>query len=286
MKKAIILYLNTFFGKELELRVRLFHVLAITGIIICIIMTGVSIAGGMVISTIINAGAGLVSLFLLLYSAKTKRYQFCYYMTIVVIFFILFPSLFFSGGGYKGGMPFFFVFAGVFTVYMLDGWPMLLVTLAELVFYSRICVTAYTHPEHVIPFESEEAVVADVIIGLVTVTVSLGATMFVQVRMYRKQQQKLEDAQKQAEKASQAKSVFLANMSHEIRTPIHMILGMNEIIHRESRSSQVRDYSEKIDDTSKMLLSLVDSVLDVSKIESGKMELIRTLALIGRTNCR
>ena len=296
MKKAILLYLNTFFGKDLELRVRLFHVLAITGVIICVIMTVVSVMGRMWASVVINAGAGLVSLALLLYSAKTNRYKFCYYMSIVVIFLILFPSLFFSGGGYKGGMPFFFVFAGVFTVYMLDGWPMLLVTLAELVFYSYICLVAYWYPENIIPFESEEAVVTDVIIGLVTVTVSLGATMFVQVRMYRKQQQLLETAQKEAEKANRAKSAFLANMSHEIRTPIHMILGMNEIIHRESRSSQVRDYSEKIDDTSKMLLSLVDSVLDVSKIESGKMELIpaayesanlvRTMILIGRMNCK
>ena len=61
MKKAILLYLNTFFGKDLELRVRLFHVLAITGVIICVIMTVVSVMGRMWASVVINAGAGLVS---------------------------------------------------------------------------------------------------------------------------------------------------------------------------------------------------------------------------------
>lgn len=295
MKKFISFYLKAFFDKKLDLRVRMFHVLAITGFIICVTMTGVSIAGGMVVSTIINMGAGFTSLFLLFYSAKKGNYQFCYIATIVVIFFILFPSLFFSGGGYKGGMPFFFMFAVVFTVYMLDGWKMVIISIIEMIFYSILCVQAYKNPQWIIPFASEEAVVVDVVICLIAVSVSLGATMFIQMRMYQKQQEELKKAQEDAETANRAKSAFLANMSHEIRTPIHMILGVNEIILRESRGKQIREYSRTIDETSKMLLSLVDSILDVSKIESGKMELIeapyesinliRTLALIGRTHC-
>ena len=295
MKRIVPMYLKTFFGQELELRVKLFHVLAITGFIICVIMTWVSLAGGMYISMLINIGAGAVSLGLLIYSTRTGKYRICYWISIVVIFLILFPSLFFSGGGYKGGMPFFFVFAVVFTAYMLDGRGMLAASLVEMAFYSWLCWLAYRYPEAIVPFVSEEAVVVDVIIGLITVSISLGATMFVQVRIYQRQQRELEAARKEAEAASQAKSNFLANMSHEIRTPIHVILGMNEIIHRQSRSRQVREYSERIDETSKMLLSLVDSVLDVSKIESGKMELlpqayttaelVRTLTLIGKTQC-
>ena len=296
MKQILRGFFEALFGRELELRVRLFHVLAITGVVICIIMTGVSIAGEMWISAGINFVTGVISLWLLLYSARKKRYQFCYYVSIGVIFFMLFPTLFFVGGGYQGGMSFFFVFAAVFTVYMLDGWMMLAVTTLELVFYSYLCQLVYLHPESVLPFASEQAVVVDIIVGMVTVSIALGGTMFVQVRMYRKQQNELEQARRTADAANQAKSAFLANMSHEVRTPIHMILGMNEIIHRESGSSAVQDYSEKIEETGKMLLSLVDSVLDVSKIESGKMELIpapyetanlvRNLILIGRTHCK
>ena len=295
MKKFIGYYLKAFYGKEVELRIKLFHVLATTGFIICVAMTIVSILGHMMISMFINMGAGLVSLFLLIFSAKKGHYQFCYATTLVVIFFILFPSLFFSGGGYKGGMPFFFVFAAVFTVYMLDGWLMPVATAVELLLYIGICILAYRRPDLVVPFESEGAVLTDVIIGLVTVSISLGATMYVQIRLYQQQQKNLQKAQKAAEAANMAKSSFLANMSHEIRTPIHMILGMNEIILRESRNKQVIEYSEKIDETSKMLLSLVDSILDVSKIESGKMELIpdmyesaslvKILRLIGKTYC-
>ena len=183
MKRIISCYLNTFFRKELELRVKLFHVLAVTGIVICVAMAWVSLAGKMYFSMAINVGAGLVSLGLLIYSTKTGNYRRCYWISILVIFFLLFPSLFFFGGGYKGGMTFFFVFAVVFTVYMLDGIGMVIVSAAELVFYSLLIVLAYTNPKLITPFESEEAIVTDVIIGLVTVSIALGATMFVQVRM-------------------------------------------------------------------------------------------------------
>ena len=74
--------------------------------------------------------------------------------------------------------------------------------------------------------------------------------------------------------ASQAKSRFLAQMSHEIRTPINAVLGMNEMILRESKDEQILDYSENIDSAGKTLLSLINSILDFSKIEDGKMDII------------
>lgn len=74
--------------------------------------------------------------------------------------------------------------------------------------------------------------------------------------------------------ASNAKSTFLANMSHEIRTPINAILGMDEMILRESNDPQIIDYALKIKDAGKTLLYLVNDILDISKIEAGRMELV------------
>ncbi len=84
----------------------------------------------------------------------------------------------------------------------------------------------------------------------------------------------LEEARADAYKANAAKSLFLANMSHEIRTPINSILGMNEMILRESSDSNIIEYAGDIESSGNTLLSLINNILDFSKIESGKMEII------------
>lgn len=82
------------------------------------------------------------------------------------------------------------------------------------------------------------------------------------------------ERRKKIEGEREAKSRFLYNMSHEIRTPINAILGMNEMILRETRDKQILTYSSNVQSSGKMLLSLVNDILDASKIESGKMEII------------
>lgn len=81
--------------------------------------------------------------------------------------------------------------------------------------------------------------------------------------------EKLAIAEKRAQEASEAKSSFLSSMSHEIRTPINTILGMNEMISRESNDMVISGYSRDVEKAGKLLLSLVNDVLDFSKIESG-----------------
>ena len=83
-----------------------------------------------------------------------------------------------------------------------------------------------------------------------------------------------EKAKDEAERANEAKSLFLSNMSHEIRTPINAVLGMNEMILRECTDEQILSYADNIRSSGKTLLFLINDILDMSKIESGKMEII------------
>lgn len=78
----------------------------------------------------------------------------------------------------------------------------------------------------------------------------------------------------QALQASESKGRFLANMSHEIRTPIHAVLGMDAMILRESREAQIREYALDIQNAGQTLLSLINDILDISKIEAGKLEIL------------
>lgn len=82
------------------------------------------------------------------------------------------------------------------------------------------------------------------------------------------------EKRKKVEEEREAKSRFLYNMSHEIRTPINAILGMNEMILREARDKQILTYSSNVQSSGKMLLALINDILDASKLESGKMEII------------
>ena len=84
----------------------------------------------------------------------------------------------------------------------------------------------------------------------------------------------LKEAAESAIRAEQAKSRFLSNMSHEIRTPINAVLGMNEMILRECKDELLLSYATNIENSGRTLLFLINDILDMSKIESGKMEII------------
>lgn len=84
---------------------------------------------------------------------------------------------------------------------------------------------------------------------------------------------KAKEAQEIEKAANNAKSEFLANMSHEMRTPINAVLGMNEMILREAEEDQLKEYAANIQSAGNSLLLLINDILDISKIESGKMEI-------------
>ncbi|MDR0983629.1 MAG: response regulator [Ruminococcus sp.] len=83
----------------------------------------------------------------------------------------------------------------------------------------------------------------------------------------------LYDAMKLANEASVAKSMFLSNMSHEIRTPMNAIIGMTSLARKSNDMGRVQKYMEKIEESGHRLMSLINDVLDISKIESGKFQI-------------
>ncbi len=97
--------------------------------------------------------------------------------------------------------------------------------------------------------------------------------------LYTKQ---LINLKEEAEHANEAKSAFLAHVSHEIRTPINAVLGMNEMILRESSSSAIREYALNIQNAGRILLSIINDILDLAKIESGQIEIVQSDYHLGK----
>ena len=85
--------------------------------------------------------------------------------------------------------------------------------------------------------------------------------------------EELDLARKKAEDATQAKSMFLANMSHEIRTPMNAILGFSELLEGMIRDSKQKSYLDAISSSGRTLLDLINDILDLSKIEAGKLDI-------------
>ncbi|MCR5177495.1 MAG: response regulator [Lachnospiraceae bacterium] len=119
-----------------------------------------------------------------------------------------------------------------------------------------------------------------VIYGLISLIVYLAAIIMVYrmvtdlIMAQDQKNRQMEEAVNAAVSAEKAKSVFLAQMSHEIRTPINAVLGLNEMILRRSDDDEILDYATDIRTAGRTLLSLINSILDFSKLEEGKMKIL------------
>ncbi len=151
---------------------------------------------------------------------------------------------------------------------------------ASLVFVmlAAVYVALYTQSRHTMQVYTFGAVIV-----LVTNWVILSIINIInfQRRQNYEQERSLDDLIKvveakrvQAEDATRSKSRFLANMSHEIRTPINAIMGMNEMILRESNEADICNYASETRIAAESLLSIVNDILDITKIEAGKLDII------------
>ncbi|RHK91877.1 ATP-binding protein [Blautia obeum] len=101
------------------------------------------------------------------------------------------------------------------------------------------------------------------------------------IKKERMQEEKLKKAYVAAENANKAKTEFLNNMSHDIRTPMNVILGYNQLMKSQLTESKQLDYQKKIEQSGKLLLAIINNVLDMARIESGKIKVDENYERVG-----
>ncbi len=188
----------------------------------------------------------------------------------------LFPMLFLFGGGLNSGAMLWFLLGYFFIFLMFDGWRFLVHIGITIIMNVCVYIFAMAHPDMVIEPESVRASYLDSLYSVIAVGVSIGLLLRIVIRMYQRQQKIANERAIELERSSRSRNNLYAGLSHEIRTPINTIMGLNELILRSNPSDEIVEYSNDIENASELLLSLVNDILDFSRIEMRQLDIIAT----------
>ena len=285
MKAFFENFKNKYFAKDLDFRARLFYILALSGAAVSFITAINGLIDSMIYVSLVSIILFVLSLGIMIYAQRSGNYRRCYYITIIVVFLMLFSALFFVSGGYHSGMPAIFIFAILFTMLMLDGWQAFMMMGIEIVVYFLISLIAYLHPELVIDFKTEFDLFKDIQFGFITVGVSCGLVVFLHLREYESQRRQLDKKNKELEQRNEAKSAFLNTVAHEIKNPLNIISlhaqDSSEILEEEPMDkAQILENQKIIGNTVIRIDRILTDLMDTVSIEEGRLSLsIETMKL-------
>lgn len=242
---------------------RLFYRYIMLMLIANLIGTGVNmVAHSFSIASVVNIFTFVFDLFMYWYVRKTSKIKLGLWSVLVISGALQFPVIFMVSG--LTAICYFIVVVVSVSFISEDRYRVRNFVLAMVIYLVFMLTIGLKAPSmRMLPPNAIIAAFISFIMGSVTIF----CLEMVFIRKYN-------EAQEVLVKQSKAKTDFLASMSHEIRTPINGIIGMNEMILRESSEDEVIQYAAKARSSAKILLELVNDILDISKVEEGKMEVM------------
>ncbi len=207
-------------------------------------------------------------------AGQSGHIGFCAVASSLLLNLFVFPVLFFTSNDINGGLNSLFILGLLYVFILLKGIVFIIVSVLSAASFTFCYLAAYYNNTHVKGIYVKESIYINTFVCFMLVSLAIGTLIKFQRWIYNREQEFSRQQQIELEEANKTKSRFLANMSHEIRTPINTIIGLNEMNLRDNINDEVAENCVNIQRASKMLLSLINDILDLSKIESGKMEII------------
>lgn len=280
------------FDVSLPLRIQVFNLLGLMGIATGILIAIANHAAKTgTVPVLLSLATSALAIILLLVAGKQLSFRMCSWITVVAIFLIVFCVLFFSSGGYRSGMPSFFVFALVYTGMLLGRRDRVIALTLECFTYIGCCLIAYYCPETVMTFGSEAHYLKDVISGIVVSGGLLTLVTMFHTRLYRIREIQIRELNRELRarnetlvKYDEMKSNFLATVAHEISRPLTVILGSSadtiELLKENVDCipecfDEIMENHEIIGQKIMLLDGILTDLMDSAAIETGRLSLSR-----------
>ena len=281
--------LRTFFDDSLDIRIQTYNLLMIIGIAAGLVMAGVaSIRGENAKAVIIiNVALSVFAAIMLIIAEKKKAYYICSWFIVISTFMITFPLLFFYGGGYRGGMPNFFVVGIVYTTYLMES-PARPVALAlEMIIYVSCFLLNLFVPSTIINYLHEAYYGLDILMSFIVSGVMLILISHLRALIIQSKQTQIQELNRELIARNETlaqydsmKSDFLATVAHELNTPLAVIAASSadtmDLL--QETPLNLREISENqilIDRRVKLIDGILLDLMDTVAIENGRVSLNR-----------
>ncbi len=228
--------------------------------------------GESMVNQLILAGGFLFFLIVTAVSTKSGSMRRGSNLISVTLIFVLLPLVYFTGGGIDGGAPVWFIFCAIYISMISTGWIKTFLLISDALVATACYYISYRYP-YLVSRHDELTKYQDSLVSLFLVGGLACMMVGFTLATYREESRRSEERGKKIDELNRAQNHFFSNMSHEIRTPINTIIGLNEMILREDVSDEVAEDARNIQAAGALLLNLINDVLDMSKIESGEMDI-------------
>ena len=263
--------LNNFKVRDYSIRTKVYNicgfltVLSLTVALLETVLTYDSLYFKLILTGIL-ASVSLVTIV----ASKTKKVMFGAGITAFILIIFYIPFSFLTGGGADGDAPMWILYSVLYVSILMIG-PIKWVFYGLIALVMSVCYyIALMYPDVISAYPDDIENIYS-LVSVILIGIAIGVIVDYMVNLYQRQRIQSHKQMQEIRSLNDSQNQFFSSMSHEIRTPINTIIGLNEMILRENISEEVAEDAANIRSAGKMLLSLINDILDMSKLESGQM---------------